>query len=84
MSTLLKTAAATRALAMMQRIRRSVLIEGYSVDKILGLSNEQLDQFLCQISRRIGIASDSTPHLSNPAFPYKRRAATADAERLPK
>ena len=31
---------------MMQKIRRNVLIEGYSVDEILGLSNEQLDQFV--------------------------------------
>jgi hypothetical protein len=31
---------------MIQRIRRNVLIEGYSVDEILGLSNEQLDQFV--------------------------------------
>ena len=31
---------------MMQKIRRKVLIEGYSVDEILGLSNEQLDQFV--------------------------------------
>lgn len=30
----------------MHKTRRSVLIEGYSVDEILGLSNEQLDQFV--------------------------------------
>lgn len=30
----------------MQKTRRNVLIEGYSVDEILGLSNEQLDQFV--------------------------------------
>ena len=30
----------------MQKIRRSVLIEGYSVDEILGLPNEQLDHFV--------------------------------------
>ena len=31
---------------MMRKIGRKVLIEGYSVDEILGLSNEQLDQFV--------------------------------------
>ena len=31
---------------MMQKMRRNVLIEGYSVGEILGLSNEQLDQFV--------------------------------------
>ena len=31
---------------MTQKIHRSVLIEGYSVDEILGLSNEQLEQFV--------------------------------------
>ena len=30
----------------MQKTRRNVLIEGYSVDEILGLSNEQLDSFV--------------------------------------
>jgi hypothetical protein len=30
----------------MQKTRRNVLIEGYSVDEILRLSNEQLDQFV--------------------------------------
>jgi hypothetical protein len=31
---------------MMQKIRRNVLIEGYSADEILGFSNDQLDQFV--------------------------------------
>jgi len=30
----------------MQKLRRSVLIEGYSVEEIPGWSNEQLDQFV--------------------------------------
>ncbi len=45
LATLWKTAVATRGTCN-EQIRRNELIEGYSVDDFLGLSNEQLDQFV--------------------------------------